>query len=124
MFMIENDLENNYFDRYSVLQLNLYQRNIDFIGIGTTRDQIINPSSQFAKCSCLYRSRSLTNHLKNNYDRIKILLKIHAMLQDKVIITHKIINNIASSNQSSNSKADDDVSSFLFVKDLFNHKYF
>ena len=46
------------------------------------------------------------------------------MLQDKVIVTRKIINNIASSNQTSNSKADDDVSSFIFVKDLFNHTYF
>ena len=46
------------------------------------------------------------------------------MLQDEVIVTHKMINNTTSSNQSSKSKADDDVSSFLFVKDLVNHKYF
>ena len=42
---------------------------------------------------------------------MKILLKINVILQDKVIDTYKIINNTASSNQSSNSKADDNVSS-------------
>ena len=46
------------------------------------------------------------------------------MLQDEVVDTRKIINNTASSNQSSNSKADDDVSSFLFVKDLVNRNDF
>ena len=45
MFMIENNLENNYF----FSQFNHYQRNIYFIGIGSTRDNIINPPSQFIK---------------------------------------------------------------------------
>ena len=45
IFMIENDLEHNYsFDRYSVSQFNHYQRYIYLIGIGTTRDNIINTS--------------------------------------------------------------------------------
>ena len=46
------------------------------------------------------------------------------MLQDEVVVTNKIINNTASLNQSSNSKADDDVSSFIFVKELVNRKDF
>ena len=46
------------------------------------------------------------------------------MLQNEVVDTRKLINNTASSNQSSNSKADDNVSSFIFVKDLVNRKDF
>ena len=46
------------------------------------------------------------------------------MLQDEVVDTHKIINNTAFSNLSLNFKADDDVSSFLFLKDLVNRKDF
>ena len=46
------------------------------------------------------------------------------MLQDEVVYTHKIINNTAFSNLSLNFKADDDVSSFLCVKDLVNCKGF
>ena len=49
MFMIENDLENNY---------------IYFIGIGTTRGTIINQSFQFVKYNCPRESRSLANYLK------------------------------------------------------------
>ena len=45
------------------------------------------------------------------------------MLQDEFIVPRTIINNTASSNQSSNSKVDDDVGSF-FVKDLVNRKDF
>ena len=55
---------------------------------------------------------------------MKMLLKINVMLQDKVIVTHKVVNNTTSSNQSSNYKADDDVSSFLFVKYLVIRKDF
>ena len=80
MFMIKNDIENSYFDKYSVLQFNHYQKNIYFIGIGTTRDNIINPSSYFVKYSCPHKPRSLTNYFKKNCDRMKILLKINAML--------------------------------------------
>ena len=46
------------------------------------------------------------------------------MLQNEVVDTRKLINNTASSNQSSNSKVDDDISSFLFVKDLVRRKMF
>ena len=74
MFIKENDLENDYFDRYSVSQFNHYQMNIYCIGISATRDNKINPSSHFIKYSCLRKSRSLTNYLKQNCDRIKILL--------------------------------------------------
>ena len=55
---------------------------------------------------------------------MKVLLKINVTLQDEVIVTHKIINNTDSLYQSSKFKADDDVSSFLFVKDLVKHKDF
>ena len=66
IFMIENDLENNYVDKYSLSQFDHCQRNIYVIGIGTTRDNIINPSSQFIKYSYPRKSRSLTNYLKKN----------------------------------------------------------
>ena len=55
---------------------------------------------------------------------MKMLLKINVMLQDEVIVTHKVVNNTTSSNQSSNYKADDDVNSFLFVKYLVIRKDF
>ena len=42
----------------------------------------------------------------------------------KLLLLTKIMNNTASSNQSLNSKIGDDVSSFLFVKDLVNCKDF
>ena len=42
----------------------------------------------------------------------------------KLLLLTKIMNNTASSNQSSNSKVGDDVSSFIFVKDLDNRKDF
>ena len=40
----------------------------------------------------------------------------------KLLLLTKIMNTTAFSNQSSNSKVGDDVSSFLFVKDLDNCK--
>ena len=46
------------------------------------------------------------------------------MLQDEVVVAYKIIKYTAFLNPSSNSKADDDVSSFLFLKDLVNRKDF
>ena len=46
------------------------------------------------------------------------------MLQYEIIVTHKIINNTGFLSQSSNSKVDDHVSSYIFVKDLVNRKDF
>ena len=46
------------------------------------------------------------------------------MSQDNVIDTPKIIHNKVSSNQSSNSKINDDVNSLRFVKDLVERKDF
>ena len=55
---------------------------------------------------------------------MKILLNINVMLQDNVVETPKIMNNKESSNQSSNSKTNDDVNSFRFVKGLVKRKDF
>ena len=99
VFILENNLENNYFERYSVSQFNHYQRSAYFNGISTTRDNTINPLSQFTKYRCQRKSSSLSNYLKKNCDRMKTLLKIDVMLQDEVVDTRKIINNTASSNQ-------------------------
>ena len=45
IFMMDNDLQNNFFDQFNVRQFNYHQRNIYYIGIGTSRDNVINPSS-------------------------------------------------------------------------------
>ena len=80
IFMMENDLQNNYFDKFNVRQLNYHQRNIYDITTGTSRDDIINPLSQFFNYSCPRKSRSLINKLKNKCDRMKMLLKINIKL--------------------------------------------
>ena len=46
------------------------------------------------------------------------------MLKDDLFDTPKIINNKVSSNQSSNSKINDDINTFRFVKDLIERKDF
>ena len=48
---------------------------------------------------------------------MKMLLKINIMIQNKVVDTSQIINNKITFSRSSNFKADDDDSSFRFVKD-------
>ena len=53
-----------------------------------------------------------------------MLLKINIMLQNDFVDTPKIINNKVSSNQSSNSKINDDINTFRFVKDLIERKDF
>ena len=116
--MMDKDLQNNYFDKSNVRQFNCHQRNIYYIGISTSRDNIINPSSRFFNYSCPRKSRSLINKLKYKCDRMKILLKINSMLHDDLVNTPKIINNKLSSNQSSNSKTNDGVNSLRFVKGL------
>ena len=80
IFMMDKDLQNNYFDKSNVRQFNCHQRNIYYIGISTSRDNIINPSSRFFNYSCPRKSRSLINKLKYKCDRMKILLKINVML--------------------------------------------
>ena len=99
IFMMDNDLQNNYFDKFNIIQFNYHQRNIYYIGVGTLRDNIINPSSQFFNYSCPRKSRSLINKFKKKCDRMKMLLKINVMLQDDLVDTLKIINNKVSSNQ-------------------------
>ena len=53
-----------------------------------------------------------------------MLLKINIMIQNEVVDNSKIINNKVSLSVSSNSKADDDVSSFCVMKDLINRTGF
>ena len=84
-----NDLQNNYFDKFNVRRFNYHQRNIHYIGIGTSRDNIINPSSKFFNYSCPRKSRSLINKLKKKCDIMKMLLKINVMLQDDLVDTPK-----------------------------------
>ena len=69
--MMDNDLQNNYFDKFNVRQFNYRQRNIYYIDIGISRDNIPNPSSQFFNLSCPRKSRSLINKLKKKCDRMK-----------------------------------------------------
>ena len=102
-------MQNNYFDKFNVRWFNYHQRNIYYIGIGTSRDNIINLSSKCFNYSCPRNSRSLINELKKKCDRMKMLLKINIILQDDLVDTPKIINNKVSSNQSSNSKINDDI---------------
>ena len=61
IFMMDKDLQNNYFDKLNVRQFNCHQRNIYYIGISTSRDNIINPSSRFFNYSCPRKSRSMIN---------------------------------------------------------------
>ena len=53
-----------------------------------------------------------------------MLLKINIMIQNEVVDNSKIINNNVSLSGLSNSKVDDDASSFRGVKDLINHTGF
>ena len=68
LFMMDNDLHNNYFDSIII-------RGIYYIGIGTSRDNIINPSSQFFNYSDPRKSRSLIDKLKNNVIEGKCYVK-------------------------------------------------
>ena len=70
--MMDNDLRYNYFDQLNIRLFNYHQRNIYYIGIGTSRDDIINLSSQFFNYICPRESRSLINKLKKKRDRMKI----------------------------------------------------
>ena len=53
-----------------------------------------------------------------------MLLKVNVVLQDDLVDTPKIINNKVSSNQSSNSKTNDDFNTFRLVKNLVERKDF
>ena len=53
-----------------------------------------------------------------------MLLKVNVVLQDDLVDTPKIINNKVSSNQSSNSKKNDDFNTFRLVKNLVERKDF
>ena len=44
IFMMDNDSRNNYFDKFNVRQFNCHQRDMYYIDIGTSRDNIINSS--------------------------------------------------------------------------------
>ena len=83
--MMDNDLKYNYFDKFNVGQFNYHQRNIYNIGIFTSRDNRMNPSSQFFNYSFPRKSRSIINKLKKKCDRMNMLLKKNGMLQDGLV---------------------------------------
>ena len=120
--MIENHIDQYYFDKFSVTRLNWGKTY--FIGIGTKRSYKLTPSSQFLSDSCPRKSSSLSKKLKKNCDRMIMFLKINNTIQNEVVDNSKIINNKVSLSVSSNSKADDNASSFLVVKDLINRTGF
>ena len=47
MFLLENSLPDNYLIKMPVNRYNVYQKNMNFIGLGNNRDTTINLSSQF-----------------------------------------------------------------------------
>ena len=108
----------------SVARFNYLKKKIYFIGIGTKRSHRLTPSSQFLCDSFPRKSSSLSNKLKKNCDRMKMLLKINIMIQNEYVDTSKIINKKMTSSGSSNIKVDDDSSSFKIVKDLVKRKGF
>ena len=87
--MMENYIDGYYFDRFCVSRLTPEKKMIYFIGIGTKRICRLNPPSQFVSNSCLRKSSSLSNYLKKNCDRMKMLLKINNMIQNKLLILPK-----------------------------------
>ena len=122
--MIENHIDQYYFDKFSVSRFNSYNPKMYYIGIGTQRNYKLTPSSQFLSDSCPRKSSSLSKKLKKNCDRMIMLLKINNMIENEVGNNSKISNNKVSLSVSSNSKTDDDASSFRVVKDLINRTTF
>ena len=122
--MIENHIDQYYFDKFNVSRFNSYNPKMYYIGIGTQRNYKLTPSSQFLSDSCPRKSSSLSKKLKKNCDRMIMLLKINNMIQNEVGNNSKISNNKVSLSVSSNSKTDDDDSSFRVVKDLINRTTF
>ena len=122
--MMENHIDQFYFDKFGVSRLNSHKGRTYFIGIGTQRNYKLTPSSQFLSDSCPRKSSSLSKKLKKNCDRMIMLLKINNMIQNEVGDNSKISNNKVSLSVSSNSKTDDDDSSFRVVKDLINRTTF
>ena len=117
---MENHIDQFYFDKFCVSRLNSHKGRTYFIGIGTQRNYKLTPSFQFLSNRCPRKSSSLSKKLKKNCDRMITLLKINNMIQNEVGDHSKISNNKVSLSVTSNSKADDDASSFRVVKDLIN----
>ena len=90
--MMENHIDEHYFDRYCVSRLTSNKKMTYFIGIGTKRICRLNPSSQFVSNSYTRKSSTLSNYLKKKCDRMKMLLKINNMIQNEVVDTSKVIN--------------------------------
>ena len=60
--MMENHIDQYYFDKFSVTRLN-WEKTY-FIGIGTKRSYKLTPSSQFLSDSCPRKSSSLSKKIK------------------------------------------------------------
>ena len=113
-----------YFDKFNVARFNIYHMKIYYIDIGTERDYILTPSSQFSNNSYPRISSSLSKILKRKCDKMRMLLNINVILQDEVVDTSTTINNRVSSSQSSISNVDYDNNTFRFVKNLFSRTGF
>ena len=57
--MVENHIQKYYFDKFNVTRFNIHHMKMYYIGIGTERDYILTPSSQFLNNSCPRISSSL-----------------------------------------------------------------
>ena len=62
--MMENNIEQYYFDKMSVARFNYLKKKIYFIGIGTKRSHKLTPPSQFLSDSFPRKSSSLSKNLK------------------------------------------------------------
>ena len=63
ILMIENHIDQYYFDKFSVSRFNFPQKSVHYLGIGTERSYKLTPSSQFSSDSCPRKSSSLSNSL-------------------------------------------------------------
>ena len=90
--MMENHIDQYYFDKFSVSRFNFPQKSVCYLGIGTKRSHKLTPSSQFSSDSFPRKSNSLSKNLKKNCDRMKMLLKINIMIQNEFVDTSKIKN--------------------------------
>ena len=87
--MMENHIEQYYFDKMCVSRFNNPQKSVYYLGIGTKRSHRLTPSSQFLCDSFPRKSSSLSKNLKKNCDRMKMLLKINIMIQNDLLILPK-----------------------------------
>ena len=62
--MMENHIDQYYFDKFSVSRFNFPQKSVYYLGIGTKRSHKLTPSSQFSSDSCSRKSSSLSKKIK------------------------------------------------------------